>query len=224
MNEQKEITATEINTDIIIATASKWQAAADKAKAAAEAYLADLETRKATLTEQAAGYQTEIEKLNKERKALAAKINDLSSRGMIDEAVEADTELEALDKSISTLERKLRLASTAELKGDPKLYKVAKAAYEAAEAERTPYRENMEDLIEYLQPIINAELRRLESIREELITAKGRDIAYDARRAFDKVTRHYLDLDRLEREAKEKAEAERKEAEANAGRYVRHIV
>ena len=209
----KQITAGSINAEYIAAQAEKWQAAADKAKAAAEAYLTDLETRKAALTEQAAAYQNELSTLTTQRKKLAAKINDLSSRGQIDEAAEADAELEALDKSISTLERKLRLVNAAELKGDPKLYKAAKAAHDAAEAERTPYRES----IATMQQIVNAEIERLERMQKELRYAMGADHGYYATVAFEKVNRHYMDLDRLEHEAAEKAAAERKAAESERG-------
>ena len=205
----KQITAGEINAEFITAQAGEWQAAADKAKVAAEAYLTDLETRKAALAQQAAGYRAELDQLHAQRESLAAKINDLSSRGMIDEAAEADAELESLDKSISTLERKLRLVSTAELKGDPKLYSAAKAAHDAAEAERTPYRAS----IATLQQIVKAEIQRLESIQSELGYAMNRDPGQYAANTFAKVDRHYRDLDRLEREAAEKAAAERKAAE-----------
>lgn len=213
----KKITAGEINAEFITAQAGKWQAAADKAKAAAEAYLADLETRKSALAEQAAGYQAELDKLTLQRKKLAAKINDLSSRGQIDEAAEADAELEALDKSISTLERKLRLVSTAALKGDPALYQVAKTAHDAAEAERTPYRES----IAAIQDIVTAEIKRLEEMQTELRYAKDRNPGHYAAQVFERVDRHYRDLDRLEREAAEKAAAERKAAEAERGSFRR---
>ena len=207
----------EINTEFITAQAGEWQAAADKAKAAAEAYLTDLETRKAALAEQAAGYQTELDKLTTQRKKLAARINDLSSRGQIDEAAEADAELETLDKSISTLERKLRLVSAAELKGDPELYKAAKAAHDAAEAQRSPYRAK----IDTLQQIVKTELDRLESMHRELHYARDRDPGHIANSVFEKVNRHYLDLDRLEREAAKKAATERKAAEAERGSFRR---
>lgn len=209
-----KITAGEINAEFITAQAGKWQTAANTAKAAAEAYLTDLETRKTALAEQAAGYQTELSTLTTQRKKLATKVTDLSSRGQIDEAAEADADLEALDKSITTLERKLRLVSTAELRGDPKLYSAAKAAHDAAEAERAPYREN----IATLRQIVTAEIDRLEKVERELSSAISRDVGYYAAQTFEKVNRHYLDLDRREREAKEKAEAERKAAEQAARR------
>ena len=213
MNEQKKIAAADITTEFIAAQQEKWRAAADAAQKATDAYNTDLNTRKAALAQQATAYQTELAKLNAARKALAAKINDLSSRGMIDEAAEADAELESLDKSISTLERKLRLVSTAELKGDPKLYSAAKAAHDAAEAERTPYRES----IATLQQIVKAEIQRLESIQSELGYAMNRDPGQYAASTFTKIDRHYRELDRLECEAAEKAAAERKAAEAERG-------
>lgn len=214
----KQITAGGINAEYIVAQAENWQEAVDNAKAAAEAYLTDLETRKAALTEQAAGYQDELSALTAQRKKLAGKINDLSSRGQIDEAAEADAELEALDKSISTLERKLRLVNTAELKGDPELYRAAKAAHDAAEAERTPYREN----ITTLRNIVEAEMERLKSVQRELRYAMDSNPGRIADSVFEKVNRHYLDLDRIEQEAKEKAAAEwrAKQKEARASRQI----
>lgn len=217
--KQENITAADITGEFISAQAREWQAAADKAKAAADAYLADLETRKAALAEQAAVYQTELNKLSTDRKKLAAKVTDLSSRGKIDKAAEADAELETLDKSISVLSRKIRLVNTAELKGDPTLYQAARAAYSAAEAERTPYRVK----IDALQQIVESELERLKSMQRELHYARDRNPGYYANAVFDKVNRHYLDLDRLKREAAEKAAAERKAAEAERGAYCRQF-
>ena len=213
MNEEKKIIAAEIDLDFITAQEESWRAAADAAQKAADAYNTDLNTRKAALAQQTTGYQTELAKLNAKRKELAAKVNDLSSRGMIDEAAEVDTELEALDKAIAALERKLRLVSAAELKGDPKLYSAAKAAHDAAEAERTPYRAS----IATLQQIVKTEIERLESIQKELSYAMNRDPGQYAANTFTKVDRHYRDLDRLEHEAAEKAAAERKAAEAERG-------
>lgn len=215
--KKENITAADITGEFISAQAGEWQAAADKAKAAADAYLADLETRKAALAEQAAVYQNELNKLSADRKKLAAKVTDLSSRGKIDKAAEADAELETLDKSISVLSRKIRLVNTAELKGDPTLYQAARAAYSAAEAERTPYRVK----IDALQQIVESELERLKSMKRELHYARDRDPGYYANAVFDKVNRHYLDLDRLKCEAAEKAAAERQAAEKEAGAYRR---
>ena len=129
MNEQKKITAAEITPEFIEEQAAEIKELAQKAKEAADAYMTDLDQRKAALEKQAAEYREQIEAKKKQRKALAGKINDLSSRDKIDEAAEADVKLEALDKVISTLERKLKLVSTAELKGDPELYKAAKEAH-----------------------------------------------------------------------------------------------
>ena len=198
--KHENIIAAEIDAEFITAQQEKWRAAADAAQKAADAYNTDLNTRKAALAQQATGYQTELAKLNAKRKELA-------------EAAEVDTELEALDKSIAALDRKLRLVSAAELKGDPKLYSAAKAAHDAAEAERTPYREN----IATLQQIVKTEIERLESIQKELGYAMNRDPGQYAANTFTKVDRHYRNLDRLEREAAEKAAAERKAAEAERG-------
>ena len=218
MNEQKKITAAEITPEFIEEQAAEIKEIAQKAKEAADAYMADLDQRKAALEKQAAEYREQIEAKKKQRKALAGKINDLSSRGMIDEAAEADVELEALDKAITTLERKLKLVSTAELKGDPKLYKAAQEANASMVAGQPVYRQNMR----HLRAIVEAEMERLEKIKKELWYAEDRNHGYYAGNAFEKVDRHYRDLDRIEREAKERAAAER--AAAAQTRTVRHIV
>ena len=218
MNEEKKIIAAEITPEFIEDQAAEIKELAKKAKEAADAYMADLDQRKAALEKQAAEYREQIEAKKKQRKALAGKINDLSSRGMIDEAAEADVELEALDKAITTLERKLKLVSTAELKGDPKLYKAAQEANESMVAGQPVYRQNMRDL----RAIVEAEMERLEKIKKELWYAEDRNHGYYAGNAFEKVDRHYRDLDRIEREAKERAAAER--AAAAQTRTVRHIV
>ena len=218
MNEEKKIIAAEITPEFIEDQAAEIKELAKKAKEAADAYMADLDQRKAALEKQAAEYREQIEAKKKQRKALAGKINDLSSRGMIDEAAEADVELEALDKAITTLERKLKLVSTAELKGDPKLYKAAQEANASMVAGQPVYRQNMRDL----RAIVEAEMERLEKIKKELWYAEDRNHGYYAGNAFEKVDRHYRDLDRIEREAKERAAAER--AAAAQTRTVRHIV
>ena len=210
--KHKDIIAAEINAEFITAQQENWRAAAEAAQKAADAYNTDLNTRKAALAQQANGYQTELAKLNAKRKELAAKVNDLSSRGMIDEAAEVDTELEALDKSIAALERKLKLVSTAELKGDPKLYKAAKAAQDAVYAERTKYTET----VRALTATVREEQKRLEDVERELRYTYPGSVGAGADEVFHKVQRHYLDLDRKEREAKEKAAAEKAAAEREA--------
>ena len=101
---KEQITAAMIDEAFIAAQEDAWQAAADKEKAAAEAYLADLETRKGALAEQAAGYQAELDQLHAQRESLAAQINDLTSRGQVDEVLPLDSELETVCKSISLME------------------------------------------------------------------------------------------------------------------------
>ena len=95
MNEQKKINAAEITPEFIGEQAAEIKGLAQKAKEAADVYMADLDQRKAALEKQAAEYRAQIEAKKKQRKALAGKINDLSSRGKIDEAAEVDVELES---------------------------------------------------------------------------------------------------------------------------------
>ena len=213
--KQENIIAADINDEFITAQAGKWQVAADKAKAASETYLKDLEMRKTALTKQAVSYQAELSQMNAKREKLAAKVNDLSSRGKIDKAAEADAELEALDKMIATLERKLRLVNTAQLKGDAELYEAAKTAHEACEAEREPYRLT----INALRNIVEAEIKRLEKVKHELFYARERDPGCYAGQAFAKVERHYQELDRKEREAEERKAAAQRGDEMKRGAY-----
>ena len=211
----EKITATQIDTAFIDAQQETWKAAAEVAQETANAYMTDLETRKAALAQQAAGYRAELDQLHAQRESLAATINDLTSRGQVDEVLPLDAELETVCKSISLMERKISILGMAKLKGDPELYQAAKAAHDAAEAERTPYRAS----IATLQQIVKAEIERLERIQTELGYAMNRDPGQYAANTFTKVDRHYRDLDRLEREAADKAAAERTAAEQERGSY-----
>lgn len=210
--KNKKFTAAEINKDLIESQAADLRKAADNLKEAAQAYLADLDKRKAALAKQAADYQAQLDKATAQRKALAAKVTDYTSRGQIDEAAEADTELEALDKDISTLSRKLRLVKGAELKGDPKLYAAAKAAQDAVNAERTKYTET----VRALTSTVREEQKRLEDVERELRYTYPGSVGAGADDIFTKVQRHYMELDKKEQEAKAKAAAEREAAEREA--------
>jgi len=216
---KKNITAAEINADFIAAQLKNYEAAAANATEKITAYFADLESRKAILTEQGDKIAEELHQLTTKREKMAADITDLSSRGMIDEAADLIADIEELNATISTMERKQKLISTTELKGDPELYKAAKAAQEAAEAERVPYITN----IDALDKIVDAERERLESVSRELRFARDRNPARYAAAAFEKVNRHFYDLDRKDRELAAKAAAAR-EAEKKAAGAVSHTI
>ena len=219
MNKQKKFAASEINIELVEGESADLRKAADKLKEVAQAYLSDLDTRKAALVKQAADYQAQLDKATAKRKALAAKIADLTSRGQIDEAAEADAELETLDKNIATLGRKLRLVKGAELKGDPKLYAAAKAAQDAVTAERTKYKETVKEFA----ATVSEEQKRLEKLEREMRYVYPEAIGAGAGDVFTKVQRHYLDLDRKEREAKEKEKAAREAAAEAAARAPYHV-
>lgn len=210
--KNKKFTAAEINKDLIENQAADLRKATDKLKEAAQAYLSDLDTRKAALANQAADYQAQLDKATAQRTALAAKIADYTSRGQIDEAAEADAQLEALDKDISTLGRKLRLVQNAELKGDPKLYQAARAAQDAVYAERTKYKET----INKFKDTILEEQKRLEAVEREFRYVYPDSVGAGADEVFMKVARHYMELDKKEQEAKAKAAAEREAADREA--------
>ena len=120
--------------------------------------------------------------------------------------------LETMDKEIVKLGRKLRLLQNAEVKGDPALYKAAKAAQDAVTAERTKYIET----IRAFDSTVRDEKKRLEDMERELRYTHPESVGLGADDEFTKVDRHFRDLDRAQREAKEKAEAERAAAARNA--------
>ena len=131
MNEQKTITAAEISMDMVAVALDPCKAAAEDAKAAIRAYWDDVESREAELKKQAGEYQAQIDTLTAQRKKLAAKMNDLSSRGQIDAAAAADAKMEEIDRTITTLQRKVRIINTAEMRGDADLYNAAEKAFQA---------------------------------------------------------------------------------------------
>lgn len=212
MNTQKKITAAEINKERIESEATNLQQAASKLKEAARAYFADLDTRKAALAKQAADYQDIFDDATEQRKELAEKIADLTSRGQIDEAAEEYANLEAMDKEIVIIGRKLRLLQNAEVKGDPELYKAARAAQDAVYAERTKYMETVRNMA----ATVEEEKKRLETMERELRYTRPECVGLAADDEFTKVDRHYKDLDRAQRETKEKAAAEQAAAARKA--------
>lgn len=212
MNTQKKITAAEINKDRTESEAADLRKAADNLKAAVLAYFADLDTRKAALAKQAEDYQDIFDDAMEQRQELAEKIADLTSRGQIDEAAGEYEKLEDMDKEIVNIGRKLRLVKSATAKGDPKLYKAAKAAQDAVYAERKKYTETVRNM----SATVEEEKKRLEMVERELRYTRPDAIGAGADDEFTKLDRHYKDLDRKEREAKEKAKAAREAAEREA--------
>ena len=212
-----ETTAAMITPEYIEEQAAEWKAAADIAMKAAEAYLSDVASRKATLQTQQREYETALNKTKQERANIAARIVELSSRGQIEEAAEDDRYLETLDREIEGFGRKLRVLSVADPKGDAGLYKAAKDACEAMGDHRTTYRERIGEL----QQIVSMEIARLETMSKELSYAMDRDHGQYAANKYNLAHRHFHDLDRADREAAERAAADRKakEKEKGATRY-----
>lgn len=213
MENNNHIPPAEITIEFITTQSEDWNNSAAEAVAAADAYLADIAERKNTLEAQAQEYQTQADKLKAQRKTLAAKIVDLSSRGEIDAAAEADAKLEELDKKISLLSRKLKICNSADLKGDPELYAAAKAAHDAMEAHRDPYKQR----IDQLSHIVSEEIARLEKIQRELPYKRMADPGRVANSEWEKVNRHFHELDRAEKKADERMAAERKAVSETAG-------
>ena len=205
-NEHINLTPAELTSDIASPAYKKWTAAVDAAEEAAKAYFDNVAQRKATLEKQAAECRGQLQKWQGQRKTLAAKVIDLSSRGLIDKAAEVDARMEKLDNKISTTERKLRLVDAAEPKGDPKLYQAAKTAMEAMAAEETQFN----SFVGSIATIANAEKNRLSEITALISNLRcyGGGHAQNAAADFKRVDRHFRELDRLEREARERYNAE----------------
>ena len=218
MEDTKKITASEITPDYIDTLAADWKTAAERAAEAAAAYMDDVETRNQTTAKQIQKSEDTLSTATKERAEVLDKIRDLYSRGQEAEAKEQEKKLAAYDSRISVAKRTLSILSGSTCSGDTKLYIAAKDAAQAMKDCRTPYLEQLTEL----QYIVKAEIERLERVYAELTNAAGRDPGYYATAAFDRVDRHYRDLDRLKKEAAEKAAADRKAREAERGhtRYV----
>lgn len=202
--DMKEIRAGEITAEIIEQQADAWKKATEEAKEASGAYTADLEARKAALVQRAAEYQKQIEDLGVARKKRAEEVNDLTSRDRFDEAVEAEFQVERLDRTITMLERKIQLVSSAEMKGDSGCYGVAKQAHEKAENER----QKCADALSQLYHTAQTEISRLREILTRISNMSSYVRSYGPDDGFDAVDRHFRDLDRIEREARERWQAE----------------
>lgn len=204
--EHIKLTPAELTRDMVSEAHKKWSDTSDTARKAAKAYFDDLAQRKAALQRQADEYRAQIEQWRGQRKVLAAKVIDLSSRGLIDKAAEVDTRMEKLDKNISATERKLRLVDAAEPKGDPKLYQAAKTAMEAMDAEKMQFN----SFVDGIATIAKAEKDRLSEITALIsnLCCYGGGHAQNAAADFKRVDRHFRELDRLEREATERYQAE----------------
>lgn len=213
-NVSIKIPLNEVTAESINQLAAPWITAAENANAAAVEYADNIKLRQSALEAQAHEIHGQLDALYKQRDTLVEKINDLFSRSKFDEAAEVDARLEAVGKEIAALTRKLGLVSSTNLKGDPALYKAAKAAYEAMEAERAPYRATIAEL----QAAVAAEIQRLEAVGKDLFYAARKDPSRYACDAFHKVDRHFRELDRIEQESKDKAAAERKAQQEMAGR------
>lgn len=106
------------------------------------AYENDLDTRRAALDKQAADLDATIKTLKTQIKALESQSREAASRGDLDTAADLDEKAESLRKQLATTNRKRRIASSTELKGDADLFKAitaAKKAYEKAEATGQKY-------------------------------------------------------------------------------------
>lgn len=90
--------------------------------AALDAHDADLAARKSVLEQQAKALDAQLAGLEKQITHLEAESREAASRGDLDAAAASDEQADALRKQAATAQRKRRIASSAELRGDPVLY------------------------------------------------------------------------------------------------------
>lgn len=213
-----------ITEELLAAQAEQLTAAQETASAAFAAYHDDLNTRRQALEQQTNEYSAQIEILRKKGAELSAQINDFSSRGEIDAAAEADAQFEAIEREISTLERKKRLAGATKLKGDGRLYQAAKEALDILTHEHEVYYECMAQ-IRAVALDEKDRLLKIATSTENLMQYQTQTLE-QKNKAFEKIDRHFRDLDRIEKEAREHyvEEYKRKEAEAAAKRNIRVII
>lgn len=211
--DMKEIRAGEITAETIKQQADAWNKATEEAKDASAAYMADLEARKDALARRSAEYQKQADDLRVVREKRAAEVNDLTSRGRFDEAAEAEFKVERLDKTISMMERKIQLVNSTEMKGDPGCYEVAKQAHEKAENER----HKCTDALGQLYQTTEAEISRLREILTRISNMSSYVRSYGPDDGFDAVDRHFRELDRIEREARERWKVEQAAKKASTG-------
>lgn len=201
--DNQEIKAGEITADIIDQQADAWKQAVEESTSASEAYMADLADRKAALVQRTAEYQKQVDDLRVARKKRAAEVNDLTSRCQFDKAAEAEFEVDRLDETISMLERKIRLLNSAEMKGDHGCYEVAKQAHEKAESER----ETCVDGLHQMYLAVQNEIQRLQEMKTKIGNVSEFVRKFGPNDGFAAVDRHFRELDRIERENRERWQA-----------------
>lgn len=218
--DMKEIRAGEITAETIDQQADAWKQAVEDSTSASEAYMADLADRKAALVQRTAEYQKQVDDLRVARKKRAAEVNDLTSRCQFDEAAAAEFKVEKLDETISMLERKIRLLNSAEMKGDPDCYEVAKQAHEKAESER----EACVDGLHQMYLAVQNEIQRLQEMKTKIGNVSAFVRRFGPNDNFSAVDRHFRELDRIEREARERWQAEQAAQKAAAKKAKAQIV
>ena len=106
--------------------------------AALDAHDADLAARKYVLEQQAEALDAKLAGLERQITQLEAESRQAASRGDLNAAAASDEQADALRKQAATAQRKRRIASSAELRGDSGLYSRildAKRAYNETYAE-----------------------------------------------------------------------------------------
>lgn len=203
-NVRIKIPLNEVTAESINQLAAPWRTALGKSTAASVEYSDDLKHRKFELATQAHNIHGQILKLNGQQNALFDKINDLYSRGEFDAASKEEVQLEAVEKEIAALTKKLDIVSSTELKGTPYLYEAAKAAHEAAEAAKDACAEDLRATAD----ILSEEIQRLKGLLNRACNIITGEMQYHPDDGFSRVHRHFHELDRHEREAAGRAKAE----------------
>jgi len=194
-----------------------------------KAYLADIEIKQGRIKAQADKYAEELAKLEALEKKQGAAVAQAVAKGDQGKAEKAEADLDATVEKIAALKKKRNIMTGATAKGEAKLYADAKKAMEATDEAAKAYRLHLEQL----RSAAEKEAERLGKIAKELGYKLGygaygyggrTDYASAARSEYNKVNRHFNDLDRKEAEARkaaaERAEAEKAEAEAKRNRFV----
>lgn len=112
----------EVTYDIIMELWKPAKEAARDIMKGVEEYEADQAKRRAELDAQAAEIDKRIDALQVKINAAENRCRTAASRGNLDTAAAEEEKAEELKKAVSLLKRKRRIASSAELKGDPVIY------------------------------------------------------------------------------------------------------
>ena len=141
---------------------NKFEAVKQKGIQICNAYLKDLEKRKATLLEKSEQIAKELEALKAKREECAKQITMFQSTGEIEQAADAEDRMNELDEKIAKKERLQGLCNPKVVMGSPKLYEKVKQAHEEIMSAQS----EMNIVGEEIKDEINLEINRLKEIKD----------------------------------------------------------